>query len=208
MEVISPYKNPRTLIYPSRGLLCLCSQSCIAAPRPTECDGHCFLNKIPFRYLLSSEAPGFRRLTDRSCGVTYSRRHPVFLAGSTLQISEAAIQRGRVRGCRAERKGEAEQKSSAEKHKHRQAQAQTSRAEEVCRGRQAQHTCQHQVQSGNKGVILGKGSTEKKTFSFGHCPNDGGGVYPCPNFLALFLEVHFWSIKRVYFFKNANVLNF
>ena len=155
MEVISPYKNPRTLIYPSRGLLCLCSQSCIAAPRPTECDGHCFLNKIPFRYLLSSEAPGFRRLTDRSCGVTYSRRHLVLLAGSTLQISEAAIQRGRVRGCRAERKGEAEQKSSAEKHKHRQAQAQTSRAEEVCRGRQAQHTCQHQVQSGNKGVILG-----------------------------------------------------
>ena len=175
MEVISPYKNPRTLIYPSRGLLCLCSQSCIAAPRPTECDGHCFLNKIPFRYLLSSEAPGFRRLTDRSCGVTYSRRHLVLLAGSTLQISEAAIQRGRVRGCRAERKGEAEQKSSADKHKHRQAQAQTSRAEEVCRGRQAQHTCQHQVQSGNKGVILGKGSTEKKTFSFGHCPNDGWG---------------------------------
>ena len=36
----------------------------------------------------------------------------------------------------------------------------------------------------------------------------GGGVYPCPNFLALFLEVHFWSIKRVYFFKNANTLNF
>ena len=35
-----------------------------------------------------------------------------------------------------------------------------------------------------------------------------GGVYPCPNFLALFLEVHFWSIKRVYLFKNANVLNF
>ena len=30
----------------------------------------------------------------------------------------------------------------------------------------------------------------------------GGGVYPCPNFLALFLEVHFWSIKRVYFFKR------
>ena len=57
-------------------------------------------------------------------------------------------------------------------------------------------------------IILGKGSIEKKTFSFGHCPNKGGGVYPCPIFLALFLEVHFWSIKRVYFFKNANVLNF
>ena len=55
---------------------------------------------------------------------------------------------------------------------------------------------------------LREGLNEKKTFSFGHCPNDGGGVYPCPNFLALFLEVHFWSIKRVYFFKNANVLNF
>ena len=54
-----------------------------------------------------------------------------------------------------------------------------------------------------------KGKTSmKKTFSFGHGPNEGGGVYPCPNFLALFLKVHFWSIKRVYFFKNANVLNF
>ena len=56
---------------------------------------------------------------------------------------------------------------------------------------------------------LREGLNEKKTFSFGHCPNDGGGrVYRCPNFLALFLEVHFWSIKRVYFFKNANVLSF
>ena len=36
---------------------------------------------------------------------------------------------------------------------------------------------------------------------------EGGGFYPCPNFLALYLEVHFWSIKRVYFFKNANELN-
>ena len=29
-----------------------------------------------------------------------------------------------------------------------------------------------------------------------------------PEFLALFQEVHFWSIKRVYFFKKANGLNF
>ena len=58
------------------------------------------------------------------------------------------------------------------------------------------------------GTELREGLNEKKTFSFGHCPNKGGGVYPCPNFLALFLKVHFWSIKRVYFFKNANVLNF
>ena len=53
----------------------------------------------------------------------------------------------------------------------------------------------------------GKRSIEKNVF-FRACPNKGGGVYPCPSFLALFLEVHFWSIKRVYFFKNANVLNF
>ena len=53
-----------------------------------------------------------------------------------------------------------------------------------------------------------EGLNSKKMFSFRHCPNKGGGVYPCPNFLTLFQEVHFWSIKRVYFFKNANVLNF
>ena len=48
----------------------------------------------------------------------------------------------------------------------------------------------------------------KRNFFFRALPELWGGVYPCPNFLALFLEVHFWSIKRVYFFKNANVLNF
>ena len=53
-------------------------------------------------------------------------------------------------------------------------------------------------------MILREDINGKKTFSFGH----SGGVYPWPDFLALFLEVHFWSIKRVYFFKNANVLNF
>ena len=34
---------------------------------------------------------------------------------------------------------------------------------------------------------LREGVNGKKTFSFGHCPNNWGGVYPCPNFLALFL---------------------
>ena len=29
-----------------------------------------------------------------------------------------------------------------------------------------------------------------------------------PEFFGPFLELHFWSIKRVYFLKNANVLNF
>ena len=48
---------------------------------------------------------------------------------------------------------------------------------------------------------------EKKTFSFGHCPNEGG--LPMPEFFGpFFQEVHFWSIKRVYFLKNANVLTF
>ena len=57
---------------------------------------------------------------------------------------------------------------------------------------------------------LEKTSMKKKTFSFGHCPNEEGGrgVYKCLIFLAIFQEVHFWSIKRVYFLKNANVLNF
>ena len=55
--------------------------------------------------------------------------------------------------------------------------------------------------------VLGKTSIEKKRFLSGIARIMGGGL-PMPKFLALFLEVHFWSIKRVYFFKNANVLNF
>ena len=31
-------------------------------------------------------------------------------------------------------------------------------------------------------TFLGKRSIEKKTFSFGHCPNDGGGGLPMPEF--------------------------
>ena len=36
-------------------------------------------------------------------------------------------------------------------------------------------------------------------------PQTGGGP---AHFLASFQEVHFWSIKGVYFFQNANNLNF
>ena len=54
---------------------------------------------------------------------------------------------------------------------------------------------------------LGKASIKKNVF-FWALPEWGGGGLPMPEFLALFQEVHFWSIKRVYFFKNANVLNF
>ena len=53
-----------------------------------------------------------------------------------------------------------------------------------------------------------EGVNGKKRFLSGIARIRGGGVYPCPKFLALFLEVHILSIKRVYFFKNANVLNF
>ena len=58
-------------------------------------------------------------------------------------------------------------------------------------------------------LILGNTSIEKKRFLSGIARNEGGGGSTHARiFLALFLEVHFWSIKRVYFFKNANVLNF
>ena len=56
-------------------------------------------------------------------------------------------------------------------------------------------------------AVLRDGGVNQKKFSFGHCPNKGGGVYPCLNFVALFQEVYFWSIKRAYFFKNVNTLN-
>ena len=59
----------------------------------------------------------------------------------------------------------------------------------------------------NNFLSLRKGLNEKKRFLSG-IARMRGGVYPCLNFLALFQEVHFWSIKGVYFFKNANLLNF
>ena len=59
-----------------------------------------------------------------------------------------------------------------------------------------------------QGPLLGKASMKKKSFLSGIARMREGAVYPCPNFLALFQKVHFWSIKRVYFFKNANVLKF
>ena len=48
-------------------------------------------------------------------------------------------------------------------------------------------------------------SPQTKMFSFWHCPKRGGS---CPNLGVLFQGVHFWSIKGVYFFQNANNLNF
>ena len=48
-----------------------------------------------------------------------------------------------------------------------------------------------------QGPLLGKASMKKNVF-----------FRVGPNFLAHFQEVHLWSIKRVHFFKNANILNF
>ena len=45
----------------------------------------------------------------------------------------------------------------------------------------------------------------KKRFLSGIARMRGGGSTHARIFLAFFLEVHFWSIKRVYFFKNTNV---
>ena len=54
---------------------------------------------------------------------------------------------------------------------------------------------------------LGKRSIENQRFLSGIARIRGGGL-PMPEFFGPFQEVHFWSLKRVYFFKNANVLNF
>ena len=45
-------------------------------------------------------------------------------------------------------------------------------------------------------VSVREGVNWKKNVFFRALPEWWGGVYPCPNFLALFLEVHFWSIKE------------
>ena len=43
---------------------------------------------------------------------------------------------------------------------------------------------------------------EKKTFSFGPCPKEGGGVYPCPDFLApFFYQV---IVLRIAFFTQTS----
>ena len=41
--------------------------------------------------------------------------------------------------------------------------------------------CMHMFQKGFRSYFLRE---DINTFSFGHRPNEGGGVYPCPDFLA------------------------
>ena len=55
-------------------------------------------------------------------------------------------------------------------------------------------------------LSLGKGSIEKKRFLSGIARIMGGGVYPCPNFLALFLEMHFWLIKKSLFLQKCQCI--
>ena len=53
-------------------------------------------------------------------------------------------------------------------------------------------------------VVLREGILRKNCCSFGFCPNEGVGGGPCPIFFGTFSKAHFWSIKGVYFFQNAN----
>ena len=48
----------------------------------------------------------------------------------------------------------------------------------------------------------------KKNVFFRALPELWGGGLPMPEFFGPLFRSAFWSIKRVYFFKNANVLNF
>ena len=56
-------------------------------------------------------------------------------------------------------------------------------------------------------LTKGRHQWKKKRFLSGIALMRGGGL-PMPEFFGPFQEVHFRSIKRVYIFKNANVLNF
>ena len=56
---------------------------------------------------------------------------------------------------------------------------------------------------------LGKTSMKKKTFSFGHCPNEGGGGLPMPEFFGpLFRSAFLVNKKSLFLQKKTNLLNF
>ena len=52
------------------------------------------------------------------------------------------------------------------------------------------------IQNEKASMSVREDINEKKTFSFKHCLNEGGRVYPCPIFLALFQEVLFGQEKE------------
>ena len=54
--------------------------------------------------------------------------------------------------------------------------------------------------------VKGRHEQKKKRFLSGIALMRGAGL-PMPELLALFQEVHFWSIKRVNFIKNAIYLD-
>lgn len=51
-----------------------------------------------------------------------------------------------------------------------------------------------------------EGLNEKKTFSFGHCPNKGGGVYPCPNFFGPLSRSAFLVNKKSLFLQKCQCI--
>ena len=54
-----------------------------------------------------------------------------------------------------------------------------------------------------KKVDIREDINRKKTFSFGHCPNEGG-VYPCPDFWPFFYQVI--VLKIAFFYSNFTVI--
>ena len=64
----------------------------------------------------------------------------------------------------------------------------------------------HNLDSATRSFHHYKGRHQyKKTFSFGHCPNKGGGVYPCPDFLAPFVY-QVLVLKIAFFYSNFTVI--
>ena len=53
---------------------------------------------------------------------------------------------------------------------------------------------------------LGKGSTEKKTFSFGHCANEGGGGLPMPEFFGPLFRSAFLVNKKSLFLQKCQCI--
>ena len=54
--------------------------------------------------------------------------------------------------------------------------------------------------------LLGKTSIEKKTFSFGHCPNDGGGGLPMPEFFGPLFRSAFLVNKKSLFLQKCQCI--
>ena len=55
-------------------------------------------------------------------------------------------------------------------------------------------------------ALLREGLNEKKTFSFGHCPNDGGGGLPMPEFFGFLFRSAFLVNKKSLFLQKCQCI--